>query len=596
MAPRILVLGLVCAILLGGSFAAAQVNEFGGAPLNSATTAARPDVTDIDAVFTPGSPAFISTDAAYSPPGQTVTPDVRTPVMAGNACDCVPTAPLDSSCLHGRTDCFSTTDWAKVPPVRVFPRPGNFFIPPTGPGYFSLMDLVHGEQRKAPQPSGYPAFAIIAPPFYDTDFRYLDKIPMEDRRWFERLKRIHMGNDFLFSTGGEAWYRFHNEINSRLTERDNRFGLSRARVYGDLWYRDQVRVYAEFITANRAGGQLPPLGIDVDHADLLNLFADVKLFELADHPVYVRAGRQEVLLGSQRLLSPLPWGNMRRNFDGVRAFRQGANFDVDLFWLRPVVINPTQFDSPNQNQQLAGAWFTYRPKKGTFVDLYYMYFENQSTVMQQGIALAPEHINTLGFRYAGDQNDFLWDVETALQLGHRGSADVVAGMVTTGAGYHFSNVAWNPTLWVYYDYASGDANPNAGSFNTFNQLFPFGHYYLGWVDAVGRQNIQDVNLHLGLYPMPWITVWLQYHHFWLANGRDALYNAGGAAIRRDPTGNSGKDVGDEFDIVVNFHIDANSDILVSYAQLWGGGFLESTAGANAAPTSEALYLLYNFRW
>ena len=43
----------------------------------------------------------------------------------------------------------------------------------------------------------------------------------------------------------------------------------------------------------------------------------------------------------------------------------------------------------------------------------------------------------------------------------------------------------NPTFWAYYDYASGDSDPTDGRSHTFNDLYPFGHYYLGWIDQVG---------------------------------------------------------------------------------------------------------------
>jgi len=39
-----------------------------------------------------------------------------------------------------------------------------------------------------------------------------------------------------------------------------------------------------------------------------------------------------------------------------------------------------------------------------------------------------------------------------------------------GLGRHWKDACWSPTAWIYYDYASGDANPNDGDFNTFNQL------------------------------------------------------------------------------------------------------------------------------
>jgi len=83
-------------------------------------------------------------------------------------------------------------------------------------------------------------------------------------------------------------------------------------------------------------------------------------------------------------------------------------------------------------------------------------------------------------------------------------------MATVGAGRHFKDAPLNPTLWFYYDYAGGNNRPNGGEYNTFNQLFPFGHYYLGWADLVGRQNIHDANAHLFMYPTNWMTIRRRY--------------------------------------------------------------------------------------
>jgi hypothetical protein len=110
---------------------------------------------------------------------------------------------------------------------------------------------------------------------------------------------------------------------------------------------------------------------------------------------------------------------------------------------------------------------------------------------------------------------------------------------------------------------------------------------------VGRQNIHDLNAHLFLYPTKWITVWMQYHRFWLAASRDALYNAAGVPIRRDPTGLAGTDVGNEVDITFNFHLGPHSDILTGYSHLFAGSFLERTG---AGYGSGLYYLQYSFRW
>jgi hypothetical protein len=484
-------------------------------------------------------------------------------------------------------------DFKKVPPVRIFPRLGYFPVPPSGPGYYSAYDWLTGNCRKEAPKSGYPPLALTPFSFFDADFRYLDAADTSD--CWKHLHRMHLGDDWLFATGGHFWWRYMNESNSRLSGRDNDYHLERTRVFGDLWYQDKFRMYVEFIHAGSHGAELPDALIDVNQADLLNAFFDVKVANIGDYPAYLRVGRQEMLLGSQRLISPLDWGNTRRTFQGVRLFRQGEKFDIDAFWLQPVVPNATQFDSVDNNRNFAGLWTTYRPKKGTFVDAYYLFLDDTNNRTALGLNRSPFNVHTLGARYAGDKdNRFLWDVEGMLQLGEQGDQSIMAGAVAIGGGYHAKKLPMNPTFWVYYDYATGDNDPGVGGhYNTFNQLFAFGHYYMGWADLVGRQNIQDLNFHLYLYPTNWITVWTQFHHFELAQSRDALYNAAGVPIRRDATGLSGVDVGNELDFVLNFHLGNHSDVLVGYSHLFAGDFLNATGPGDS---SDLFYVQYNFRW
>jgi hypothetical protein len=477
------------------------------------------------------------------------------------------------------------------------PRPGFFPNAPKGCGYYSLHDHLTGQSREAAPQSGYPASAAMPFSFFNADFRYLDDPKTTGLDYSDALKRIRLGDDWMFSTGGQVWSRYMNLDNARLTQADDVHTLFRARAYGDLWYRDQFRLFGEFITAQSFWYDLNPQAIDRDRADFLNLFVDVKVAESCGKAWYLRVGRQELLLGSQRLVSPLDWANTRRTFQGVSLWHQGETWDTTLFWVQPILQNPGEVNSVDNNQNFAGAWFTYKPEKGRLVDLYYLFLDNTNNLTQQGIERAPFHVHTLGSRYMGDKDHFLWDLEAAVQLGERGEQSILAGMLTAGAGYHFENAPLNPTFWLYYDFASGDGSPNAGDrYSTFNQLFPFGHYYMGWIDLVARQNIHDVNAHLYLYPTPWMMVWFQYHHFRLAESRDALYNAAGAAYRRDPTGAAGTDVGNEIDLVINFHLTKHSDLMLGYSKLWGGGFLDATSGPNAAKDADQLFAIYSYRW
>jgi hypothetical protein len=482
--------------------------------------------------------------------------------------------------------------WLDHPRYRPAPRPGYFSILPTGCGYYSLRDVLAGETREAPPKSGYPAFALMPPSLFDADFRYVDD-PKYNPDFLEQLHRIHLGDNWLFGTGGQAWWRHMHEYSSRFTGKTNDYDLVRVRIFGDLWYKDTFRIYAELISANTYNQDLPPLRIDEDRIDFQNLFLDIKVGEIDGRPVYVRAGRQELLFGSQRLISPPDWANTRRTFQGVRGFWSNDKLDIDLFWVQPVLPNNTGWSSVDDLQNFYGAWATYHPEKKQAIDLYYLFLDNANRTTSSGLVTAPTHVHTIGTRYNGDKEGFLWDFEGMLQLGDRGGAPITAGAATAGLGYNAKNLPMNPTVWGYYDWASGDHSPNSGSYTTFNQLFPFGHYYFGWLDLIGRQNIRDWNAHLYLYPAKWITFNAQYHLFNLDSARDALYGVAGTPTRVSLNGTAGGFVGQELDLIFNFHLSKRTDFMVGYSKLNVGEFISNT-GNGRSP--ELFFMMYNVRW
>src|SRR5205807_2233771 len=180
--------------------------------------------------------------------------------------------------------------WLKVPVIHPVPRAGNFVVLPTGEGYYSLSDFLHDNYREKPPVYPYSPISICPIPFFDADFRYLEKPDNKQTDFFDFLHRVHLGDDWLFNTGGEFRNRYMNEVDSRLTGKNNTYDLIRTRVYGDLWYQNLFRIYVEFLDAHSSNQSLAPLVIDRDRADLLNLFADIYLWDVADRPVYVRGG------------------------------------------------------------------------------------------------------------------------------------------------------------------------------------------------------------------------------------------------------------------------------------------------------------------
>jgi hypothetical protein len=487
--------------------------------------------------------------------------------------------------------------WTKVPPVTPMPRPGLFLLPPGGPGYYCLLDLLrHNERPDRPKQPFMPVSGCFFS-FFDADFRYLDDPNNTQHDWLDPLKRMHPNDNWLLSLGGEFRYRFMDEIDSRLSGKNNTYSLLRERAYADIWFRDRARIYVEFIGAQIDGNTLPPLAIDRNPADFQNLFVEIKLLEAAGSPVEARVGRQELLYGSQRLISPLDWANTRRTFQGAKMFWHGSDWDIDAFWVKPMITSPNIIDSWDVNQNFSGAWATWKPKKGTTWDLYILNLTNSAPVFTGAGGLkGGQSITTFGSRTAGDfDGRFLWDFEGMVQTGIRANQEVVAGSYTVSLGYCAKCLPWTPTFWVDDDWASGNRNPGvAGQTNgTFNQLFPFGHYYGGWIDFVGRQNINDANMQLAVYPARWLTTLLQFHNFNLVSPKDALYNKSGAVLRVSPAGTAGMYVGDELDFAENVHLTQHQDIFLGYSRFYSGTFIKKTGNPLS---SDFFYFQYSYKW
>lgn len=489
-------------------------------------------------------------------------------------------------------------DWSKAPPVSPPPRAGIFVKPPMGPGYFSLLDLIDGNGREKPQVDPLPPSALTTTPAFDFDFRYLEQ-PGHDKDFFDPVKRIHLGSDWLLSFGGSFWYRYMHETDSRLNAAgiNNDYHLLRTRLHADLWYQDQFRLFAEMLDARALGLDLPALAIDKNHTDMLNLFADVKLGQFMDGPAYLRVGRQELLYGSQRLISTLDWANTRQTFQGVKTFWQTPAFNLDAFWVRPMVTELNQFDNWDKDRNFVGLWGTYKAIPGQVLDLYYLsLIDNRivspANITQGNVLQGDSVLHTIGARWVGDYERILYELEGMYQFGKRSHLDISAFSIASGVGYQLP-LPMNPQFWLRYDFASGDKNHRDGRSNTFNQLFPFGHYYFGYIDQIGRQNIHDFNAQFTLHPQPWVTFLGQYHRFYLANKRDYLYNAAGAGTIRDITGQSGSHVGDEIDFTINFHLSRHQDVLLGYSKLFTGEFLKNT---RPGVSPDLFYAQYNFRF
>ena len=190
--------------------------------------------------------------------------------------------------------------------------------------------------------------------FYANDFSYLND-PCYDGPSFlgDSLKGLAGGK---LDIGGEARVRFHSENNHRglgLTGNDDEFFLTRLRLFSNYRINEYFRLYGEYLYADSGGEFFNNRPIEENRGEIQNLFLDANLTE----NLSVRVGRQELLFGNQRLISPLDWANTRRTFQGVRGTYKGEDWSVDGFWTNPVnrnFANESKIDDANEDVDFFG--------------------------------------------------------------------------------------------------------------------------------------------------------------------------------------------------------------------------------------------------
>lgn len=420
--------------------------------------------------------------------------------------------------------------------------------------------------------------------FYDNDFSYLLDRCYHDWHLGDNLKRRCLGPWGTVDIGGQYRLRQQSEESFRgagLTGRDDDFLLHRWRLYANAEIGSSFRVYAEMIDAQSNYEDFAPRLIEENRFDLLNLFGDVRLYDGCQGELWGRVGRQELLYGAQRLVSPLDWANTRRTFEGGKLFWRGENWDVDAFWVRPLRVRPEQFDAPDQSQEFMGVYAKSKMCQHRTAEFYYLrYLESDDSG-----TIVPFEFDTLGTRWQGEHDNWLGEAEAGIQWGEYNHQDHFAGFFTLGGGRKFQG-KWKPVLWAYYDWASGDETIGNG----FHHLFPLGHRYLGWMDLFGRRNIEDINFLLTLEPNERMKLFLWHHIFYLQDGDDVPYTV--AMTPEVPVPGGSRSLGQELDLALEWTLSPRTNLLLGYSHFFSGDFYTTNPSAPYSGDADFFYTQY----
>ena len=399
------------------------------------------------------------------------------------------------------------------------------------------------------------------------------------------------------------WVGLGLESRLRYEYRDNDFRrnkdfldeplLLRTRIYAAVKSKfDPLRATIELQDSRRFDSVFAPDNRDFNKMDVLQGYGELYFKDALgiddlgnDRPISIKAGRMAFELTDRRLVARNEWRNTTNNFQGVRTTlgQPKSDWQADLFVLQPVIRFIDQADKADQAQWFYGASGEWRKwsKVVTLQPYYYLLQQNGSKVLYASdgtIAAASAHknreIHTAGLRGYGvlENTGLDYDANYVKQWGEDGGLDHDAYGYSVEAGYTASH-AWKPRLSGLISFASGDKNPKDNTNQRFERLFGFARPWSN-NDYIQMENIHASKVRVELNPDGELKFDFGYNRYRLASATDRW--SGGANLR-DQTGNSGKNIGQEFDMRVRHSINKYVGLIVGYAYFMAGDFTKKTS-------------------
>lgn len=394
------------------------------------------------------------------------------------------------------------------------------------------------------------------------------------------------------------WLKLGGEIRGRLEAmtglnytpgNDDTYYLHRLRLNVGIEPFSWLRLFAQAQDSRVGAYNHQPVPANfADSLDLHQAYLEVQPVKAWT----LRLGRQELSFGEERLVGVSNWSNTGRTFDVARVTYAKPGVQVDAFSGAVVVTVDGQFDRPHFNNKFHGIYASFDKLPGKSTLQPYVFWKSSMTVVDKEGHSGDLDVYTYGVRAVGNLSSRTdYGLEMAAQTGHF-SGDAIrawAGHWTVGRRLAKSNRA--PRLVGEYNYASGD-DARAGRRGTFDQLYPTNHNKYGTADQIAWRNMRDAMMGLDWRANARMRLQLDYHGFWLANIRDALYTESGTVFVRNPDAPSSR-IGTEIDLQVSYKVNERLQFGGGCAHLFPGPYLRAST-KHSGVTAPYVMWTYSF--
>ncbi len=324
-----------------------------------------------------------------------------------------------------------------------------------------------------------------------------------------------------------------------------------------------------------------------DELELWNTFIEIrKPFQL---PIGLKAGRQQIYYGDNRVFGPGQWGNTGRwMWDAVKMSYYFSKGFVDVYYGRTMIHEPNKFSLNHRHGFESLGTYTHISLPKSLLGIGIEPFAMTKRDHHKNYKGEDGRMGSLDAAYAGIRiykkgfHGFDFDATYIQEFGDYAHDTIQAyGYHLLGA-YTFAACPWRPRVSIEYSVGSGDKDPNDGKRGAFDGAFGARDKMYGRMNLFRWRNIRDAQVNLELRPKNWNWFYCkaEFHKFWLDEKKDGW--SMNPVFYRDKTGRSGNEVGEEFDLVCKFDLPKGNQIQVGYGHFWPNEFVKKVASDKQA--------------
>lgn len=368
--------------------------------------------------------------------------------------------------------------------------------------------------------------------------------PDVPREPLDELKYIPLSN-----VDARTYLSFGANIRERFEVNDANFGtggnqqdsylLSRTEAHADLRIAGQVQMFFQLQSDTAPRKQhLSP--VDQNRLDVEQGFVAVSE-PCRDGAVTIRVGRLQIGFDLQRFLSVRDGPNVRQSYDGASVAYTRGPWRVNALYTHPVETrDASPFDDYSSPHLSFGLLRIERQvTTSSSLSAYVGRFRQDDARFPS--ASGNERRDLVEVRYTGVSGRFDWDAEAMSQNGRIGAQAIHAWATGVVIGLTLDSTTVRPRISLQFDAASGDKNPTDNQLNTFNPLFPSGHYFTT-AGYTTYANLVHVKTEFSLSPLTNLKLSSGIGVEWRETIADAIYTLPDVPVP-DTAGRGGRYVG-----------------------------------------------------